>query len=457
MMKKTIMFVGAGEYQLPGIKKAREMGLRVVATDYDKNAPGLKVADVPVVLDVKDIEDSIKIATNKALMREKFVEHGVPSPGFRKVRTLVEAKEAAEEIGFPVVVKPVDNAGSRGVSKVDNLKEVSAAFNHAKINSKSGEVIAEEFISGIECSMEGMTYKSETEILVTPGAKQAMFYAVYTLIEDGAEVLIPEPYWLSYRDIVKLAAGKVVPIETKEVNNFKPSYEELAGEISDRTKAIIINSPNNPTGMVLDKPNLEDIAKIAKERDLIVISDEIYEKIIFDGKKHYSIASFPEMKEGTITINGFSKAFAMTGWRLGYLATSKELMEHIIKVHQHIATCANSFVQEAAISAFENCMEEVRQMTKEYEKRRDIVFAGINSVAKLSCLKPEGTFYAFVNIKKLGMNSLEASEYLLEKANISTVPGIEYGQSGEGYVRISFGLPEKDLIEAMERLQKAFN
>lgn len=212
MMKKTIMFVGAGEYQLPGIKKAKEMGLRVVATDYDKNAPGLKVADVPVVLDVKDIEDSIeiakankidgvltiasdiavptvatvadelglpgispevaRIATNKALMRECFVEHGVPSPKFREVRTLDEVREAVKAIGFPVVVKPVDNAGSRGVSKVDNLEEVSAAFNHAKTNSKSGEVIAEEFINGIECSMEGMTYKSETEILALSEKKK---------------------------------------------------------------------------------------------------------------------------------------------------------------------------------------------------------------------------------------------------------------------------------------------
>ncbi|RKX65229.1 pyridoxal phosphate-dependent aminotransferase [candidate division TA06 bacterium] len=298
-------------------------------------------------------------------------------------------------------------------------------------------------------------YDPNTEILVTPGAKQAIFYAVYALVEDGDEVLIPEPYWLSYRDIVKLAGGKVVPIETKEENYFKPRYEDIESKISERTKAIIINSPNNPTGMVLDKNNLEDIAEIAKKHDLIVISDEIYEKIIFDGRRHYSIASFPEMKERTITINGFSKAFAMTGWRLGYLATSNELMEYIIKVHQHIATCANSFVQKAAISAFEKCAEEVIQMTQEYEKRRDIIFGGINSVNNLSCLKPEGTFYAFVNIKKLGMNSIEASEYLLEKAKIATVPGVEYGTSGEGYLRISFGLPEKDLIEVIERLQKA--
>jgi len=297
-------------------------------------------------------------------------------------------------------------------------------------------------------------YDPNTEILVTPGAKQAIFYAVYALIENNDEILIPEPYWLSYRDIVKLAGGKVVPIETTEEDNFKPSYEDIKSKISERTKAIIINSPNNPTGMVLDKNNLNDITEIAKGHDLFVISDEIYEKIIFDGRKHYSIASFPEMKERTITINGFSKAFAMTGWRLGYLATGKELMDYIVKIHQHTATCANSFVQKAAIPALEKGRKEVSQMAKEYQKRRNIVFDGINSVDKLSCLKPEGTFYAFVNIKKFGMNSIEASGYLLERTKVATVPGIAYGNSGEGYLRISFAIPEKDLVEAIKRLQK---
>lgn len=326
--------------------------------------------------------------------------------------------------------------------------------NFTHYTNSRGIIELREAISEKLRSENKIIYDPNTEILITPGAKQAIFYAVYTLIEDSAEVLIPEPYWLSYRDIVKLAGGKVVPIETKEKNNFKPSYEDIESKISDRTKAIIINSPNNPTGMVLDRNNLGDIAEIAKEHDLIVISDEIYEKIIFDDKRHYSIASFPEMRERTITINGFSKAFAMTGWRLGYLATNNELMDYIIKVHQHIATCANSFVQKAAITASKKAKKDVNTMANEYERRRDIIFKGINSINKLSCLKQEGTFYAFVNIKKLGMNSIEASEYLLEKANISTVPGIEYGQSGEGYVRISFGLPEKELIEAIERLQK---
>ena len=289
------------------------------------------------------------------------------------------------------------------------------------------------------------------EILVTPGAKQGIFYAIYTLIEENSDVLIPEPYWLSYRDIIKMAGGNVVPIPTFEDNGFKPTYEDIENKITDKTKVIIINSPNNPTGSTLNKKNLTGIAEIAQKHDLIVISDEIYEKIIFDGRRHYSIASFSDMKERTITINGFSKAFAMTGWRLGYLATDKRLMDYIIKVHQHSATCANSIAQKAAVDAF-TAREDVTQMSKEYQNRRDIVFRGINSSENLSCIKSEGTFYSLVNIEKTGMNSVETSKYILENAGVSTVPGIEYGNSGDGYIRISFAVPEDKLREGIKRI-----
>lgn len=297
-------------------------------------------------------------------------------------------------------------------------------------------------------------YNPKKEILVTPGAKQGIFYAIYTLVEKNAEVLVPEPYWLSYRDIIKMTGGKIVPIPTYEENGFKPSYEDISRKITRKTKAIIINSPNNPTGAVLERKHLKIIAEIAQEHDLVVISDEIYEKIIFDDRHHYSIASFQEMKERTITINGFSKAFAMTGWRLGYIATDKKLMDFILKVHQHLATCANSIAQRAATNALNN-EKEVKEMVNEYQKKRDIVFEEINSTERLSCLKSEGTFYSFVNIKKLGMNSIEVSKYLLGKAHVSTVPGIEYGDSGEGYLRVSFAIPKDELTRGIENLKKS--
>jgi len=383
-----------------------------------------------------------------------------------KISSRLKSIKPSASIGIAEKVKELKNKGieiidlSWGEPYFDTPYIIKESAKNALDNNfthytnSRGIIELRETISEKLKRKNNILYDPNTEILVTPGAKQAIFYAIYALIENNDEILIPEPYWLSYRDIVKLAGGKVVPVETKEENYFKPRYEDIKSKISERTKAIIINSPNNPTGMVLDKNNLNDVAEIAKEYDLFVISDEIYEKIMFDGRRHYSIASFPGMKERTITINGFSKAFAMTGWRLGYLAADKELMDYIVKVHQHIATCASSFAQKAAIPALEKGMEEVSQMTKEYEKRRDIIFEGINSIHKLSCLKPEGTFYAFVNIRKFGMNSIEASEYLLKKAKVATVPGVAYGNSGEGYLRISFAIPEKELVEAIKRLKE---
>ncbi len=300
----------------------------------------------------------------------------------------------------------------------------------------------------------GVDYNPDNEILVTPGAKQAIFYALYPLLELGDEVLILEPGWLSYADIVRLSGAVPVSVPTTEKNNFRPSYEDIASKISGKTKAIIINSPNNPTGMVLDKDDLKLIAKVAKEFDLIVIADEIYEKIIFDRRQHFSLASFPGMKERTIAVNGFSKTFAMTGWRIGYLATSSQLMNYILKVHQHIATCAASFVQQSAVGAFEGVQEDVKQMVKQYEARRDLVYNNINSINKLSCLKTEGTFYSFVNIKELDMKSEQAAEFILAKARVAMVPGVAYGGAGEGYLRISFATTTEELMRSFARIKE---
>ena len=201
-------------------------------------------------------------------------------------------------------------------AKIKNSAKIALDKNFTHYTSSKGSMELREAIREKMINENNIDYTPE-EILVTPGAKQAIFYAVYTLVEKNCEVLVPEPYWLSYRDIIKIAGGKTVPVPTFEDNGFKPTYEHIASKITDKTKAIIINSPNNPTGSVLDKGHFKVIAEISQEHDLVVISDEIYEKIIFDGRHHYSIASFPGMNERTITINGFSKAFAMTGWRLG--------------------------------------------------------------------------------------------------------------------------------------------
>jgi aspartate/methionine/tyrosine aminotransferase len=203
---------------------------------------------------------------------------------------------------------------------------------------------------------------------------------------------------------------------------------------------------------VWGKSDLEVIARIAQEFDLVVIADEIYEKIIFDGKQHVSFASLPQMKERTITVNGFSKTFAMTGWRLGYAAAPRHYMNAMVTIHQHVATCAVSFAQKAAVGAFEGTKAEVAAMVSAYQSRRDVVFEQINALPNLSCLRSEGTFYAFVNIVKLKMTSHQAARYFLERVHVATVPGDAYGSAGEGYVRISFAVSDADLKEAFRRL-----
>jgi aspartate/methionine/tyrosine aminotransferase len=302
--------------------------------------------------------------------------------------------------------------------------------------------------------MNNLDYNPEKEIIVTPGAKQAIFYAISSLIEKGDEVILFEPYWLSYRDIVKIAEGKAVEVRSTVENKFKPTYDDIIEKITDKSKAIVINTPSNPTGMVWEKRDLEMIKDIAIEHNLIVIADEVYEDIIFDGRKHFSIASFPGMRDRTISVYSFSKSFVMTGWRIGYMAGPAEIMEHIIKVHQHTATCANSISQHAALYALENERENVISLREKLQRCRDIIFEGIQANDKLFTLKPEGAFYSWVDITKLGMDSKTASEHLLKNFGLATVPGTAYGSSGEGYIRLSFALPEEEIAKAAEILQK---
>ena len=305
-------------------------------------------------------------------------------------------------------------------------------------------------------SENNLMYNPEAEVIVTPGAKQAIFYTLIGILDKGDEVLIPEPFWLSYPDMVKLAGGIPVPVASSADNQFKPSIEKLESMVSDRTKGLILNNPVNPTGALWEKDDLCGIASFAEKHNLMVISDEIYEKIVFDNKKRVSIGSLPGMKERTITVNGFSKAYAMTGWRIAYLAGPKDIVSQIAKVQQHTATCPSSISQHAALAALKGPQEEVKYMVKEYRNRRDFLIQGIKEIAPFSCFEPKGTFYLFLNIKNLKISSLEVSMLLLEELKIATVPGSSYGISGEGYLRLSFAISTSELGRVIERLKNRF-
>lgn len=248
-----------------------------------------------------------------------------------------------------------------------------------------------------------------------------------------------------------------VPVSYKlrEENDYQIDLNEIEGLITPKTKMLVINTPGNPTGVVQSRDTLEKLADIAKKHDLIVVSDEIYEKLVYDGARHVSIAALPGMKERTITLNGFSKCYSMTGWRLGYAAAPVEFIKAMVRVHAYINTCAPSFVQEAGITALEKAEPDVQEMVKEYQRRRDYAVSAINAIDGLSCKTPGGAFYIFVNIKSLGRTSAEMADYLLDHAKIAAVPGSAFGPQGEGYIRLSYACSYERIVEAMERLKKA--
>jgi aspartate aminotransferase len=303
----------------------------------------------------------------------------------------------------------------------------------------------------------GLSQDAAGEIVVTPGGKQALFETIMATIDPGDEVITLEPSWVSYEACILLAGGVPVGIPLDVRQNFAVTKEAVAARVTPHSKMIIVNSPNNPTGRVLTREEIESICEVALENDLLVISDEIYEKLVYDDRKHFSVASLPGMKERTITLNAFSKTYAMTGWRLGYLAGPREIVKQILKVHSHSATCATSFVQSAGVAALKGDPAPVEAMIAEFGRRRDEIARQLNSAPGFHCPLPEGTFYAFPDVRETGMSSIELSEYLLSEAKVAVIPGAAFGPTGEGHLRISFANSVEKLQEAGQRISEALS
>lgn len=292
------------------------------------------------------------------------------------------------------------------------------------------------------------------EVLVSVGLSEAVFDVLCAILDEGDELLIPDPVWMNYLNVPKLLGANPVSYSLSEENGYQLDLAEIERKITSKTKAIVIVTPNNPTGGVLSKEMLEGLAKIAIEKDIMVIADEVYERLIYDGEQHISIASLPGMKERTFTMNGLSKAFSMTGWRIGYVAAPQEYIAVLNKIHQHNTTCAPSFVQKASITALRDETNEVSDMVVEYARRRDYAVKAINEIDGVSCICPKGAFYIFINIKELGISSAKAAQYLLEEAHIALVPGDVFGAGGEGYVRMSFANSYENIVEGCDRFAK---
>ena len=296
-------------------------------------------------------------------------------------------------------------------------------------------------------------YDPNREIVVTPGACSALHCGILSIVNAGEKVLIPDPSWPHYEPCVQMADGIPEHFPLLEENSFRIDPDDLRKRIDEKTKAIIINSPNNPTGSVENRKQLEEIAQIAKDNDLIVISDEVYERIIYDDEEHVSMASLPDMRDRTLTINALSKTYAMTGWRIGYAIGSEEIITQMAKLVLYTGTCANSIGQRAALAAIKGPQDRVTEMVKEYKRRRDFLIKRLNEIEGISCKMPQGAFYAFPNVRKFGMSSFDCAMYLLDHAKVSTVPGIGFGKYGEGYLRISYATSLENLVEAAERIE----
>jgi aminotransferase len=297
----------------------------------------------------------------------------------------------------------------------------------------------------------GVPYDPNSEITVTVGGSEGIDLALRAMLNPGDEVIIPEPSYVSYVPCVSLAGGKPVIIDLKNENKFKLTEEELASHITDKTKVLILSYPNNPTGAIMTKEDLEPIAELAKKHDLYIISDEIYSELTYTEEPHFSIASLPGMQERTIVINGFSKAYAMTGWRLGYALAPKDIAKLMVKIHQFCIMCAPTTSQYAAIEALKNGDKDIANMRKSYDERRRYLLKRLSDIG-MPAFEPQGAFYIFPSIQGFGMSSDEFATKLLESQKLAVVPGNAFGNSGEGFIRISYAYSIDQLREALDRI-----
>lgn len=298
----------------------------------------------------------------------------------------------------------------------------------------------------------GVTYDSEQEVMVTVGGSEAIDIALRAMLNPGEEVLIPQPSYVSYVPCTILAGGVPVTIELEEKDQFRLTAEKMLEKITDQTKILILPFPNNPTGAIMEREDLESIAKVVIEKDLFVISDEIYSELTYKGQ-HMTIASLPGMKERTVLINGFSKSYAMTGWRLGYTVAPPAVLEQMLKIHQFAIMCAPTTSQYAAVAALRDGDSDVAMMRESYDQRRNFVMHAFEEM-KLECFEPHGAFYAFPSIKRFGMTSDEFATRFLQEEKVAVVPGTAFGDCGEGYLRVSYAYSLKSLKEALGRMER---
>ena len=364
---------------------------------------------------------------------------------------------------FFELVNTMDNVVSLGVGEPDfttpwTIREsgiYSIEKGHTSYTSNLGMPKLRNAICDYVAKNYNIAYRPENECIVTVGVSEALDITMRAILDPGDEVIYSEPCFVSYPAEILMAHGVPVPVVTKKEDAFALSPEEVRKKITPRTKAILINFPCNPTGAVMPESNLRELAKIAEEHDLLVITDEIYSELIYEDR-HMSIASLPGMKERCIFLHGFSKAFAMTGWRIGYACGPAPVIEAMMKIHQYAIMCAPTVAQEAALEALQNGNRSMLSMRDSYRERRDVFVAGLNRIG-LDCLLPHGAFYAFPDVRSTGMDSMTFANELLKKQQVAVVPGEAFGASGNGFIRCSYASGLDELELALNRMDKFLN
>lgn len=373
---------------------------------------------------------------------------------FSEIRAVMEKATKMQQAGENVIHLEIGRPDFDTPEKIKEAAYESLKAGHVFYTSNYGIPALRKEIAKWETEHHGVQYDAD-EVLVTVGVGEATYASMAAFLEDRDEVLVPNPVWLNYIHVPSSLGAVPVTYNLKEENNYQIDMEELESKITDKTKMIVIVNPSNPTGGVLSRETLEKLSQLAIKNDLLVVADEIYSQLVYDDTKHVSIASLPGMKERTITLGGFSKAYSMTGWRLGYMCAPRGIIAACVRVHQYTITCASSFVQEAAVTALRDCADDVEAMRQEYQRRKDYAVKALNEIDGISCNDPQGAFYIFVNVKSLGMSSMEVAEYFLEEAKVAMVPGSAFGSEGEGYLRLSYACSYEDLQEAIRRIKDA--
>ena len=365
--------------------------------------------------------------------------------GIRKFFDLLENMQGvvALTVGQPDFITPWHIR----VAAIESLENGKTYYT-----SNSGTLELRQEISSYMNRRYDLTYDPKSEVIVTVGGSEAIDIAMRAVINPGDEVIIPQPAFVCYGPICELAGGKPVYLNTKEENKFKLTAEELKSVITDKTKMLVLPYPNNPTGAIMTREDLEEIAEVLRGTDIMILSDEIYCELTY-GREHVSIASLDGMRERTIIASGFSKTYAMTGWRLGYTLAPAEVTKQMLKIHQYAIMCAPTTSQYAAVEAMRNGDADVDMMRAEYNRRRRYIVGGLRSLG-IDCFDPEGAFYVYPNISKFGLTSEEFCERLLQEEKVAIVPGTAFGDCGEGFARISYAYSVEHIAKALDRMER---